>query len=53
MSCNKKSKYKEGKNSSIKESNTLDNKHRIMVKYFSQQKNDKEDIIIQLNTINI
>jgi hypothetical protein len=53
MSCNKKSKYKEGKNSSIKESNTLDNKHRIMVKYFSQQKNDKEDIISQLNTINI
>jgi hypothetical protein len=53
MSNSKKSKYKENKNNTIKESNTLDNKHRLMVKHFTQQKNDKFDIINQINTINL
>jgi hypothetical protein len=53
MSNNKKSKYKENKNNITKESNTLDNKHRLMVKYFTQQKNDKTDIVNQINCINL
>jgi predicted RNA-binding Zn-ribbon protein involved in translation (DUF1610 family) len=53
MSTTKKtSKYKENKQSNVKESNTLDNKHRIMVKYFSQIRNDKDDISQQIININ-
>ncbi len=46
------SKYKESKQTSIKESNTLDNKHREMVKYFSQSRNEKESLQNQIKTIN-
>jgi len=53
MSSTKKtSKYKENKQSNLKETNTLDNKHRIMVKYFSQKRNDKNDISQQIININ-
>ena len=45
------SKYKEGK-MAIKESNTLDNKHRQMVKQFNNSKNDKELLNEELNNIN-
>jgi len=51
-SAKKTSKYKENKQSNVKESNTLDNKHRIMVKYFSQMRNDKDDISQQIININ-
>lgn len=47
------SRYKENKQSNMKESNTLDNKHRQMVKYFSQKRNDKDEILKQLKTINM
>ncbi len=47
------SKYKDAKNNSGKESNTLDNKHRIMVKHFSQQRNDKQSILNQIKGINL
>lgn len=47
------SRYKENKQSNVKESNTLDNKHRQMVKYFSQKRNDKDEIFKQLKTINM
>ncbi len=54
MSSTKKtSKYRENKQTSIKESNTLDNKHRLMVKYFSQMRNDKTDIATQIKNINL
>ena len=52
-STQKTSKYRENKQTSTKESNTLDNKHRLMVKYFSQMRNDKTDIITQIKNINI
>lgn len=45
-------KYKDAKNNSNKESNTLDNKHRTMVKQFSQRKNDKQTLIEELKSIN-
>jgi hypothetical protein len=51
-SAKKTSKYKENKQSNVKESNTLDNKHRTMVKYFSQKRNDKDDISLQIININ-
>ena len=47
------SKYKDSKNNSGKESNTLDNKHRLMVKHFSQQRNDKQSILSQIKAINL
>jgi predicted RNA-binding Zn-ribbon protein involved in translation (DUF1610 family) len=47
------SKYKDAKNNSIKESNTLDNKHRLMVKHFSQQRNDTQSILNQVQAINL
>lgn len=48
------SKYKENKtnNKSIKETNTLDNKHRQMVKYFNTFKSDKEIISNKITEIN-
>lgn len=48
------SKYKENKtnNKSIKETNTLDNKHRQMVKYFNTFKSDKESIMNKIIEIN-
>ena len=47
------SKYKKNKQASIKESNTLDNKHRQMVKYFNDKKDENVDLINQINSINI
>ena len=47
------SKYKENKQVGIKESNTLDNKHRIMVKQFSIQKNKKDDILNEIKSIQL
>jgi predicted nuclease with TOPRIM domain len=38
------SKYKENKQALTKETNTLDNKHREMVRYFNQQRTDKDAI---------
>jgi hypothetical protein len=49
----KNSKYKETKNVSVKETNTLDNKHRQMVKLFNQQKNDESDLKKQIEIINM
>lgn len=46
------SKYKENK-IGIKESNTLDNKHRIMVKQFNKVRNDKENLLNEINSINL
>jgi len=45
------SKYKENKQNSIKESNTLDNKHRMMVRQFNQQRGDKDKIESDLKSI--
>jgi len=47
------SKYKDAKNKSIKESNTLDNKHRFMSKYFNQQRNDSQTLLTQVDDINL
>jgi predicted RNA-binding Zn-ribbon protein involved in translation (DUF1610 family) len=46
------SKYKKNKQISIKETNTLDNKHRQMVKYFNNNKYEKEKLLKQINNIN-
>ncbi len=46
------SKYKKIKQISIKETNTLDNKHRQMVKYFNNNKYEKEKLLEQINNIN-
>lgn len=46
------SKYKENK-IGIKESNTLDNKHRIMVKQFNKIRNDKHNLLNDINSINL
>ena len=46
------SKYKKNKQISIKETNTLDNKHRQMVKYFNNNKYEKEKIFEQIKNIN-
>ena len=45
------SKYKKNKQVSLKESNTLDNKHRQMVKYFNDKKDENSDLINQINSI--
>ena len=45
-------KYKELKMNNIKESNTLDNKHREMVKQFANIKNEKSNLLSELETIN-
>ncbi len=45
------SKYKENKQASIKETNTLDNKHRQMVKQFSKQKQEKDELQNKIETI--
>ena len=42
------SKYKENKQATLKESNTLDNKHRHMVKNFNSKREDKEKIIEEI-----
>jgi predicted RNA-binding Zn-ribbon protein involved in translation (DUF1610 family) len=47
------SKYKENKQALTKETNTLDNKHREMVKHFSQQRNDKQAIQDKINQLEI
>jgi hypothetical protein len=46
------SKYKKNKQISIKETNTLDNKHRQMVKYFNNNKYEKEKLSEEINNIN-
>ena len=46
------SKYKENKLANIKESNTLDNKHRLIVKQFNQLKGDKSKIQEEIDSIN-
>lgn len=46
-------KNKDIKNNSVKESNTLDNKHRLMVKHFNELKNDKQSILTQIKLINL
>jgi hypothetical protein len=49
----KTSKYKENKQLSSKESNTLDNKHRLIVKQFNQTRNEKDEIENKIKIINI
>jgi len=46
------SKYKENKQMQHKETNTLDNKHRLMVKQFKEIRNEKEDILNKIENIN-
>ena len=45
------SKYKENKLASIKEFNTLDNKHRLIVKQFNELKNEKSKIDEEIKSI--
>ena len=45
------SKYKKNKQVSLKETNTLDNKHRQMVKYFNDKKDEHHDLVNQINSI--
>lgn len=53
MSTSKGTKNKRKELGLGKESNTLDNKHRQMVKYFGEIKINKQDIIEQLANINL
>jgi predicted RNA-binding Zn-ribbon protein involved in translation (DUF1610 family) len=50
---NTTSKYKENKQQLTKESNTLDNKHRMMVRQFNKTKSDKDTILDNITNINI
>jgi hypothetical protein len=45
------SKYKENKQQLTKESNTLDNKHRMMVRQFSNMRNNKDEINNKISEI--
>ena len=45
------SKYKKNKQASSKESNTLDNKHRLMVKYFNEKRSEKDELIDEIDAI--
>jgi hypothetical protein len=45
------SKYKKSKQASVKESNTLDNKHRLMVKHFNKKRNEKQELMDQINAV--
>jgi hypothetical protein len=45
------SKYKENKQIHHKETNTLDNKHRLMVKQFKEIRNEKEEILSKIENI--
>jgi predicted RNA-binding Zn-ribbon protein involved in translation (DUF1610 family) len=45
------SKYKENKQQLTKESNTLDNKHRMMVRQFSATKNKKDELLENIKKI--
>ena len=47
------SKYKENKQMQQKETNTLDNKHRHMVKQFKEFQNEKEKILSKIENIDI
>lgn len=47
------SKYKKNKQAATKESNTLDNKHRLMVKYFNEKRNVKQDLLDEINSLGI
>jgi predicted RNA-binding Zn-ribbon protein involved in translation (DUF1610 family) len=49
---NMTSKYKENKQMQNKDSNTLDNKHRIMVKYFNLRRSEENDLLNKINLIN-
>jgi len=40
------------KNKNVKETNTLDNKHREMVKYFNELKEEKNKILLNIETLN-
>jgi predicted transposase YbfD/YdcC len=51
IGTSKTSKYKENKQSNIKETNTLDNKHRTFVKYFNDKRNDKENMSNEIKNI--
>ena len=53
ISKNITSKYKENKQMQHKETNTLDNKHRLMVKQFKDVRNEKEEILNKIKEINI
>jgi len=46
-------KHQNAKNNSNKISNTLDNKHRLMVVHFNDQHNDKKSIESDINNINL
>jgi hypothetical protein len=46
------SKYKENKQMQHKETNTLDNKHRLMVKQFKEIRNEKDEILNKIKDIN-
>jgi len=50
---NTPSKYKENKQIQSKETNTLDNKHRQMVKQLKEIHNEKENILDKIKNINI
>ena len=50
---NTTSKYKENKQMQNKDTNTLDNKHRQMVKQFKDYYNEKEEILNKIENINI
>ena len=50
---NATSKYKENKQQLTKESNTLDNKHRMMVRQFNKTRSEKDTILDNINNINI
>ena len=47
------SKYKKNKQAATKESGTVDDKHRLMVKYFNEKRNVKQDLIDQINAITV
>ena len=47
------SKYRENKQTSMKDNNTLDNKHRLMVKHFTQIRSNKTDIVSQIKNITL
>lgn len=47
------SKYKKNKQASTKESGTVDDKHRLMVKHFNEKRNVKQDLLDQISVITV
>ncbi len=47
------SKYKKNKQASTKETGTVDDKHRLMVKYFNEKRNVKQDLLDQISVITV